>query len=98
MKPRDTTFELMPPRRDSRNAIESKHAEIRTDFLRLKKNNDTVGISTQACAITEVSIYNYLYGSSVMSSFEVVKVYFNPIGNHPVQAPDDIVSLSKYTG
>ena len=88
MDSRDIKFDLVPPGRHSRNAIESKHRAIRSIYLRLKEDKS---LSIEACAVKAVSISNDLYGSSIMSSFELAKGYSKPIGDHPVQISDDIV-------
>lgn len=68
MESRDINFEVVPPGQHSCNAIESKHIEIRSVFLGLKENKY---MSTEACGVNAVSISYDLYGSSVMSSFEL---------------------------
>lgn len=59
-------FELVARGRHQKNAIESKHGIIRTVFLRLFYDEES--ISKEAAAYKAISISNNLYGNNVMST------------------------------
>lgn len=71
-KSRDIKFDLVAQGSDCRNAIESKNGTIRNIFIGLK--NDRC-LSKEYSAVKAVSISNALYGSSVMSVYELAKGY-----------------------
>lgn len=88
---RGIRLRLVPPRRHSRNPLESKHGIIRSIFLKLCAAEPNTSFDPHA--IRSVSISNDLYGNDVMSSYELAKGFTKPIDGasiHPI--PDDIAS------
>ena len=89
-------FKPVPPKRHSRNPIESKHAIIRSVFIRLKEN---AGIESnlQQLAYQAVTTSNDLYGNNVMSSFEVAKGYTKPLIKpaNELGIPDEIYQAQQ---
>lgn len=73
--PRDHAIEirLTRPRRHSENVIESKHGIIRSVYLPLCAFASTL-LSTRA-AQKAISVSNDLYGSSLLSTFELANGY-----------------------
>lgn len=88
MNNRDIEFNLVPKGRHSRNAIESKHAAIRNIFIRLQNDGS---LDKETTAIKAVAISNDLYGSSVLSSFELAKGYSKPLNGNLKQVSDEVV-------
>ncbi len=88
----DIPIRPVPPRRHSKNSIESKHNVIRSIYIRLKeaaKDNHNAKLA----AYKAVSISNDLYGNDTLSAFELAKGFTKPIMNEPIDnlIPDDII-------
>lgn len=74
-----TEFRPIPSRRHSKNVLESKHGVIRNVFLGILQENDD---NAQLSALQAVSISKDLYGSHILSSFELVKGFNKPVVNN----------------
>lgn len=88
MDNKDIKFDLIPPGRHRRSAIESKHALIRNIFIRLQKEGS---LNNQTSAAKAVAISTDLYGSSIMSSFDLPKGYSKPVDGTVTHVTEDIV-------
>ena len=73
LKKQGTEFRPVPPRRHSKNTIESKHRIIRDIYLRLKSANPDV--STKLLVLQATRVSNDLYGNDVASANELAKGY-----------------------
>lgn len=96
-------FRPVPPRRHSKNPLESKHNIIRSIFLRLNASSDPQ-IPPELMAYRAIRISNDLYGSDVLSSFELAKGFTKPldekdglnvISNDLIDAHDTIKAKRK---
>lgn len=85
-------FELVPPGRHYKNAIESKHGIIRSIFILLME--DSSNLSCELKALRAVSISNDLYGNHLVSSFEIAKGYKRPVVGSPVELPDELIDAN----
>lgn len=84
-----TGFRPVPPRRHSKNAIESKHRIIRDIYLRLVSANPDV--STKLLVLQAIRVSNDLYGNDVASANELAKGYTRPIVTGSFfHVPDDV--------
>lgn len=84
------SFRLVPPRRHSKNPLESKHGIIRSIYLKLRVA-DPEG-SSELHALRAVAVSNDLYGNDVMSSFELAKGFTKPVADGSVcTIPEDVV-------
>ena len=72
----DTEFCPIPPRRHNKNVLESKHGVIRGIFLRLLNEDQS---NAELAAVQAVPISNDLYGSDILSSFEMAKGFTKPV-------------------
>lgn len=73
----DTTFRPVPSRKHHKNTLQPKHGVIRSIFIRLLNQNPNSNKSI--LALRAVSISNYVYGSDVMSAFELAKGFSKPL-------------------
>ena len=82
----------VPPRRHSKNSIESKHNIIRSIYLRLM-HEAGANQNSRLTAYKAVSISNDLYGNDTMSAFEMEKGFTKPLDNNPERnvIPDDVL-------
>lgn len=89
-------FRPVPPRKHSKNVLESKHGIIRSVYLRLKATTDDQS-NQNHLVYQAVRISNVLYGSDTMSAFEMAKGYTVPIipGTAPHPVPDEILSAQQ---
>lgn len=68
-----------------KNTIEPRQGSIRSVFLRLKYADlDTAGTGQ---AVTAIKISKGLYGSYVLSAFEMAKGFSNPLMENEQQIP-----------
>lgn len=72
----DIGFKPIPPHRPSKNVLESKHDVIRSIFLILMRDD---AMSTELAAMQAVCISNDLYGSDVISDFDMAKGFIRAI-------------------
>lgn len=94
MKERSISFRRLPTTRQSRNPLESKHGVIRSTFLKLRNAEPNAESELHACRTVDPS--SDLYGSNVVSSFELTKGYTKPAKVGSVQAsPDDVVEAHE---
>jgi len=88
----------LPPRRHSKNVIESKHRIIRDIFLRLKSADKDVNTESHKALIYQaLRISNDLYGNDIMSANEMAKGYTRPLynGKAPVFVPIEIMEAHQ---
>jgi len=88
----------LPPRRHSKNVIESKHRIIRDVYLRLKSAfKDDPTVNGKILVNQSLRISNDLYGNDVMSAHELAKGYTRPIenGNVPRCVPKEVVQAQE---
>lgn len=81
----DITPRYVPPRRHSKNVLESKHRTLRDIYLRLKDADPDASERLRVAQMFRIS--NDLYGNDVASSNELAKGYTRPIadtGLHPL--------------
>ena len=69
-------FNPIPPRRHNKNVLESKYGVIRSMFLRLTSEGS---LSPKLADMQSVRISNDLYGSEILSSFEMAKGFSRPV-------------------
>lgn len=88
----------LPPRRHSKNVIESKHRIIRDIYLRLKSSTEDHSTQSDKVLIYQaLRISNDLYGNDVMSASELAKGYTRPVfnGKTPILVPDEIINAHQ---
>lgn len=79
---RGIPFHPTPPRRHSKNVLESKHGIIFSILLLL---SDTESVSTPAITAQRATrISNDRYVSDILSAYESIKGYMRPLFNVPV--------------
>ena len=90
----DISFRLVPPRRHSKNVLESKHRVLRDIYLRMKDN--AVNDDPRLLVAKMFRVSNDLYGNSVASSHELAKGYTRPIsGNIRREIPLSIIEAQR---
>lgn len=73
----NTLFRPIPPARHYKNLLDPKHGVIRSVYLRLK--SAAPDLFPSLFALSAVRISDELYGSNILSSFEIAKGYSKPI-------------------
>lgn len=85
----------LPPRRHSKNVLESKHRIIRDVFLRLQEaaKNDKHKWTDKLLVQQAIRISNDLYGSDILSAQELAKGYARPVqaGSVPKLLSQDLI-------
>lgn len=85
----DVNFRPVPPRRHSKNVLESKHRILRDIYLRLKSASPSEDPRLLVAKMFRIS--NDLYGNSVASTHELAKGFTRPINQDaPRLLPSDI--------
>lgn len=89
----DIEFRPIPPRRHSKNVLESKHGIIGSVYLRLKSANDSDESDT-LLAHQAVRMSNDLYGSDTLSAFELANGFTKPVvsGTVPNAVTDELIA------
>eukprot|EP00171_Calliarthron_tuberculosum_P022021 IDg22021t1 len=87
-------LKILPPRRHSKNVIESKHKVIRDIYLRLKAENEAEEeMADQLFVQQALRISNDLYGNDVMSAHELAKGFSRPATKDIFVSPGDLVQI-----
>lgn len=81
-------FEAIQLRRHQKNVLELKHKVLRSIFIRL--SNDDIIIDEKVRIALTFDISNQLYGSDVMSAYEMARGFTKPIAEHPTKLPDEL--------
>ena len=90
----DINYRPVPPRRHSKNVLESKHRILRDIFLRLQSAFPMEDTRMIVSKIFRVS--NDLYGNNVASSHELSKGYTRPIiHDFPRNIPPEILKAQE---
>lgn len=87
------TFGPIPPRRHQKNVIESKHGIIRSIFIRLKADQPDADAAT--LAQKSIFISNNLYGSDIMSAYEMAHGFTRPLNGSVQKIGDDIIDAQN---
>lgn len=72
-------FKPISPRHHNKKVLESKHAAIRSNFLRLTPNDSS---KTELAALQAVHISKILYDLDILSAFETAKGFTKPVSTH----------------
>lgn len=86
-----SNFEPIPPRRHNKNVLESKHGILRSIFIRLCNADDQLDERVAIAMAFDVS--NQLYGSDVMSAYELAHGFTKPLTDHPMLLPADLYEV-----
>ena len=88
-------FRPVPSRKHHKKPLEPKHGIIRSIFLRLKHSSPDTSISL--LALRAVTISNDLYGSDIMSSFDIAKGFFKPIVENiaPILVEQELITARE---
>lgn len=81
-------FEAIPPRRHSKNALESKHTTLRSIYIRLNNADEKTDERTHIAMSFDIS--NQLYGSDLMSAYELAHGFSKPLLNQPTILPQNL--------
>lgn len=73
--------------------LESKHCVIRYIFLRLIDHNPQLSVSLAVQQAVRIS--NDLYGSHVLSAYELAKGLTRPHGSTPLALPPDLFEAQE---
>lgn len=84
-----SNFEPIPPRCHSKNVLESRHGILRPIFLRLRQGDGAVNERVHISMASDVS--NQLYGSYIMSAYELAHGFLKPLSDYPTQLPDELL-------
>lgn len=87
------TFGPIPPRRHQKNVIESKHGIIRSIFIRLKADKPDMDASTLVQQSFLIS--NNLYGSDIMSAYEMAHGFPRPLNGIVHEIDDEIIDAQN---
>ena len=90
----DIQFRPVPPRRHSKNVLESKHRILRDIYLRLKSERPDDDRRLFVAKMFRIS--NDLYGNNLASSHELAKGYTRPVSHDsPNVIPSEIIKAQK---
>lgn len=96
----DVRFRPIPPRRHSKNVLESKHRILRDIYIRLKSENSTVNPRLLVAKMFRDP--NEPYGNILDSAHELAKVYKRPVNNdfpsflpHAIRKAQDELSAKR---
>lgn len=89
----ETAIHDAPPRRHSKNDLESKQSVVRSGFLRLL--DATVYISRKVAAQHALRRSSILYENSIVTAFEMARAFSRPLINIPHTLSDDINKAQK---
>ena len=88
-------FRPVPSRKHHKNPFDPKKGVIRSIFIRLKHESPNANISI--LALRHVTIANDVYGSDVMSAFEIAKVFTKALidGTTPLTVSPDLITARE---
>lgn len=88
-----TGFRPTPPRRLSKIVLESKHAITSSISIRLCTH--TPGLPIEISLKRAIRISNHLYGSAVLSTYELANGFTRPFIGSPQKLPPDIMAVRE---